>query len=300
MKTPPAITPIVTPNLTAPAYQFNEYIASWAENRTGFNRYSAGTDQNALNKTKGGVELLTAKADARMELMARFFGVGVRRLFAKMLKLSIQHQNVPEMVAINGQFVPINPSEFRNQYHVKINVGLGTGSKEQQTQRVMGLLQTLQLGAQFGVVGPENIAEAIRLYVEANEFKNPERFVSPQATGMPPNPQAFQQMQQQVQQQMQGLQQQLQQAQQENMSLKMQAMDKQAQHMEKMARLQLDHAKATDSHAIDAGKLSLEQDKASAQFGLDAAQLDLDAMQAAQQFTDDGTGMDAPYNEGME
>lgn len=215
-----AITPIQSPALGAPAYQFNEYIASWAENRTGYNRYSAGTDQNALNKTKGGVELLTAKADMRMELMARFFGVGMRKLFAKMLKLAIQHQNVPEMVAINGQFVPINPSEFRNQYHVKINIGLGSGSKEQQSARIMALMQVMMQGAQAGVVRPQHIAECIRLFVEANEFKNPERFVDPEPTGMPANPQQFQQMQQQVQQQMQGMQEELQRLGQENQALK--------------------------------------------------------------------------------
>ena len=222
-----AISPIIQPSLGAPAYQFNEYIASWAENRTGFNRYSAGTDQNALNKTKGGVELLTSKADMRMELMARFFGVGMRKLFAKMLKLAIQYQNVPEMVAINGQFYPINPSEFRNQYNVKINVGLGSGSKEQQAQRIMALIQIMQQGAMAGVVRPQHLAEAIRLYVEAMEFKNPERFVDPEPSGMPPNPQAYQQEKQQTQQQMQQMGQHLQQLTAENQGLKAQAAAKQ-------------------------------------------------------------------------
>lgn len=248
-----AIQPIVQPSLGAPAYEFNEYIASWAENRTGFNRYSAGTDQNALNKTKGGVELLTSKADMRMELMARFFGVGVRQLFAKLLKLAIQHQNVQEMVAINGQFVPINPSEFRNQYHVKINVGLGTGSKEQQAQRIMGLLQTLMMGAQFGVVAPQHISEAIRLYVEAMEFKNPERFVSPEPTGMPPNPQAFQQMQRQQQQQMAELHGQAQQLAQENQALKAEKASRDGEHALKARELQLKEAelvqKGVHAHA---------------------------------------------------
>lgn len=215
-----AIQPIIQPNLGAPAYQFNEFIASWAENRTGFNRYSAGTDQNALNKTARGTELLTAKADMRMELIARFFAVGMKQLFAKMLKLSIQYQNVAEMVAINGEFVPINPGEFRNQFNVKINVGLGTGSKEQQANRILGLMPLIQAGAQAGVVRPQHVAEVIKLYVQALEFKNPEKFVDPEPSGMPPNPEAFQQMQQQVQQQMGQMQEQLQQAAQENEGLK--------------------------------------------------------------------------------
>ena len=66
-----AIGTLVQPNMTAPAYQFNEYIGSWGENRTGYNRYSAGTDANALNKTARGTELLTAKADMRMGVAAK-------------------------------------------------------------------------------------------------------------------------------------------------------------------------------------------------------------------------------------
>lgn len=297
-----ALQPIVQPSLGAPAYQFNEYIASWSENRTGYNRYSAGTDQNALNKTKGGVELLTAKADMRMELMARFFGVGMRKLFAKMLKLAIQHQNVPEMVAINGTFVPINPSEFRNQYHVKINVGLGSGSKEQQAQRIMGLIQILQMGAQAGVVRPQHLAEAIRLYVEANEFKNPERFVDPEPSGMPPSPQAFQQMQQQVQEQMQQLQGRLQQVEQENQQLRLANANKQGEQQLKAAELQSRYAIAMQPEAQPEQKddalewakleiaryeaetkrmaLGFDAEQAQAQFALDHAQAQHDAMMA--------------------
>lgn len=253
-----AIQPIVQPSLGAPAYQFNEYIASWAENRTGFNRYSAGTDQNALNKTARGTELLTAKADMRMELIARFFAVGMRQMFKKILKLAIQHQNVPEMVAINGQFVPINPSEFRNQFNVKINVGLGNGSKEQQANRILGLTQILGMGAQAGVVRPQHWAEAIRLYVEANEFKNPERFVDAEPTGMPPNPQAFMQMQQQVEQQMGQLQQQLQQLSQENESLKADVQNKQADTALKAAELQIKEQELGLKAQEGAAKLQLQ------------------------------------------
>jgi hypothetical protein len=289
-----AISPIVQPSLGAPAYQFNEYIASWAENRTGFNRYSAGTDQNALNKTKGGVELLTSKADMRMELMARFFGVGMRKLFAKILKLAIQHQNVPEMVAINGQFYPINPSEFRNQYNVKINVGLGSGSKEQQMTRIMAVGQLMfGPGLQAGVVQPHHVAELIRLAIEANEFKNPERFVDPQPSGMPPNPQAFQQMQQGIQQQMAHLQQQLQQATQENAQLKLANANKAGELQLRAAELQSRAPEPTES-PLDWAKLDVSRydaetkrmalgfdaEQAAAQFALDQAQAQHDAMMA--------------------
>jgi hypothetical protein len=266
-----AIQPIMQPSLGGPAYEFNEYIASWAENRTGYNRYSAGTDSNALNKTKGGMELLTAKADMRMGLTARHFAVGMRKIFAKMLKLAIQYQNQPEMVALGGQFVPINPGEFKNQLRTKINVGLGTGTKEQQSARILGLMQMMQgVGVPAGVVRPQHLAEAIRLYVEANEFRNPERFVDPEPTGMPPNPQAFQQMQQQVEQDMAKLREQLQQLSQENESLK--------------ADKSLDAAKLQ----LDARKLEVEEVKVGAE--LEMAQRDQQArfLQGAHEASKEG------------
>jgi hypothetical protein len=280
-----ALQPIVQPSLGAPAYQFNEWVASWAENRTGFNRYSAGTDQNALNKTARGTELLTAKADMRIELIARFFGVGMRQLFAKLLKLSIQHQSVPEMVAINGQFVPINPSEFRNQYHVKINIGLGSGSKEQQMARIMSLGQLiLGPGVQAGVVRPQHVSELIRLAVEANEFKNPEKFVDQEPTGMPPNPQAFQQMQQQVQGQMQQMQQELQRLLQENEGLKAEKAAKEGDLALGAAKLRLEDRKLDHQEAKDVADYQLQQ-HASRRSDVESAQ------KVAQQA--DGTAIEA-------
>lgn len=234
-----AIQPIPQPSLGAPAYQFNEWLEGWKENRTGFTRYSQGTDANSLNKTATGVNIITQKADMRMELMARFFAVGMRQLFAKILKLAVKHQQAEEMVKLNGQWVAINPSEWRDQLNVNIKVGLGTGSKEQQAARIMGLVQILQLGAQAGVVQPKHMAEAIRLYVEANEFKQPERFVDPEPSGMPPSPQAFQQMQQQVQEQMQKLQGQLQQMAQENEGLKAEKAAKEGDLALNAAKLEL-------------------------------------------------------------
>jgi hypothetical protein len=233
-----AFQTIVQPSLAAPAYEFNEWLEGWKENRTGFTRYSQGTDANSLNKTATGVSIITQKSDARMELIARFCAVGMRKLFAKMLKLTVQHQNQPEMLKLNGAWTPIDPSEWKDQLNVSIKVGLGTGSKEQQAARIMALIQTQQLGVPMGVVGPENIAESIRLFAEANEFKNPERFVSPQPTGMPPNPQAYQAEKQQAMEQMQQMQQQLEQTSQENEQLKQQSVQSQQDNALKQAQLE--------------------------------------------------------------
>jgi hypothetical protein len=250
---PNGIMPIVQPNLGTPAYEFNAYIDDWRQNVTGFTKYSQGTDANSLNKTATGVSIITQKSDLRVKLMSRFFAVGVKNMFVKMLGLSIKHQNIEEMVLVNGQFVPINPSHFKNDFNFKINVGLGTGTKEQQSARIMGLLQVMQAGVQMGVVKPENVAEAIKLYVQANEFQNPERFISPPDGG--PSPEQIQQGMQQLQEQGQ----QIQQLAQENEQLQQQLQSKQADLMLKSSESETNAQIKAQELALKERELALKE-----------------------------------------
>lgn len=287
-----AIQPIVQPSLSASAYEFNEWLESWKENRTGFTRYSQGTDANSLNKTATGVSIITQKADMRMELISRMFAVGMKQLFSKLLKLVTQHQRQAEWVKLNGQWQSIDPQEWRDQFHVKIKVGLGTGSKEQQAARIMGLMQAQQLGIPMGVVTPAQFAESIKLYVEANEFKNPERFVSPEPSGMPPNPQAYQAEKQQAMDQMQQLQQQLQQVTDENGQLKKQSAQQQQDAALKQIELEQKAQQAQDKHtetlaniqlkASDQERKERETHIKGVQTAHDMAHRDIDAQQSQQ------------------
>lgn len=252
-----AIQPIVQPALGAPAYEFNEWLEGWKENRTGFTRYSQGMDSDSLNKTATGVSIITQKADMRMELMARMFAVGMKGLFSKMLKLAIQFQDKAEMMQVNGSWVAVSPSEWKDQFNTTIKVGLGTGSKEQLAARVMGLMQVQMQAAQFGVVTPAQIAETVKLYVQAAEFKEPERFVSPEPTGMPPNPQAFQQMQQQNQQQMEAMKQQLEQLGQENGQLKQQTAQQQQDASLKQMEMETKAQEAAQKHQENVANIQL-------------------------------------------
>lgn len=234
-----ALSPLLTPSMPAPVWQLNEWMESWRESRTSFNRYSAGTDANALNKTKGGVEILTQKADMGMELMARFFAVGVREMFAKLLKLVTKHQNQADSFALSGQWLQVMPTEWRDQFNLEINVGIGQGTKEQLAARLLGMAELQKWGQPSGVVRPEHVAATIRTYAEANDFKDPDKFADEQPSGMPPNPQAFQQMQQEMQQAMQQHEQQLAQLAQENQQLKAQLQDRSMDYELKAAELAL-------------------------------------------------------------
>ncbi len=322
-----ALTPLVQPNLGQPAFQLNEYFKQWSENRTGFNRYSAGTDADAINKTARGVELLTAKADMRTELIARFFAQGVRKMFSKMLKLAVKHQDKQDWFNVNGQWIPVNPSEWKDQFNVSINVGLGHGTNDQRLQRLMAMFQLQQAGLQVGVVRPEHIGNTIRLAAVANEFRSPDQFADEKPQGPPA--QQLQQQMQEMQGQMEQQGQQLQQASQENAQLKLANANKEGELQLKHADLQMKHEQATQPEAQQDDSLAWEKIRIEAYnaetqrmaqvlaervAGIDATLDHLRIQQEAemeifrsehaagmqaneftqQTLTDDGSGMDAP------
>jgi hypothetical protein len=239
---------IPTQPINQTSWQLNEWLSVKLENRTGFTRYSQGLDSDSLNKTLGGIEIITQKADMRLRLMTRFAAQGIRKMFAKLLKLATRHQNGEDWFKVNGQWTPVNPFEWRDKFNIKINVGLGHGTKEQQAQRVMAMIPLQQMGLQVGVVRPEQIANTIRLFAEVNEFKNPEQFCDEAPTGMPP-PEQFKQMQAEQQKQMQDLQGQLEQTQQENEQLK------------------LANANKEGELALKARELDFKEDAAAVEFG---------------------------------
>ena len=153
-----------------------EYMEDFLENSTGWTRYSQGTDSKSLNDTATGINIITNKADMRTDLIARNFAEGFTDLFRLMLKLVCQNQDREAITKIAGKWVSIDPREWRNQFDCTINVGLGTGNKDQQVQHLMLLGQKQAEGLQIGVTTPQNIYEADKELAKLLGFKSGDKF----------------------------------------------------------------------------------------------------------------------------
>lgn len=165
-----------------------EWMQGYLEDSTGWTRYNQGTDGDSLNNTATGVNIVTNRADMRLDLIARNFAQGFRDLFAMILKLVAQYQQSEDIIRLRGQFVAMNPREWRNQFDVVINVGLGTGNKDQQVGHLMALLQQQQFGLQIGTVQPANVFEAQKELTKALGFKSGDKFFT-DPRQMPPRQQ---------------------------------------------------------------------------------------------------------------
>lgn len=166
-----------------------EFMKGFQEDATGWTRYNSGSDGDSLNQTATGVTQIVNRADMRLDLIARNFAEGFRDLFRLMLKLVSQYQQKEDVVKLCGQWVPINPREWRNGFNAVINVGLGTGSKDQLVGHLTMIGQQQAQGLQIGIATPENILETARELTKAVGFKNVDKFwTDPKKSPQPQKP----------------------------------------------------------------------------------------------------------------
>lgn len=172
---------LAPPLLGGGAFQMIEYIDSVRENRTGITRYNQGIDANSLNKTATGISQIMSAAQQRVELIARVMAeTGVKDLFRKLLKVTCQNSSKPQVVRLTGGYVQVDPRAWRNQFDMTINVGLGTGNKDQQAAHLTNLLQVQQGLAPAGIVTPRNLYESAKRLPEALGFKGEAFFTDPE------------------------------------------------------------------------------------------------------------------------
>lgn len=196
---PDAIFPIPATPVSRDTLPMLEYIDSNKENRTGVTRYNQGSDADTLNKTARGVSQIMQASQQRIELIARVFAEGVKRIFHLQNWYIRKHPELAKRAIRlrNKQWVEMDPGQWGGDFDLQINVGLGTGNKDQMLGHLMNvaLIQEKIVTLQGGVDGPlvtaENIYNNASKIVENSGFKNAEEFFTdptPKPGQPPPQP----------------------------------------------------------------------------------------------------------------
>lgn len=191
---PAAVTPIAVPFVAQHTYQMLEYVKQEIESRTGIARYLQGFDPDSLNQTKGGMQILQNNAQIRLKMYARNFAeLCLKPMFKGILYLLSKNQQEGLTLRLRNEFIPIDPRAWQTEYDMTINVGLGTGAKDQQ----LTMLQSL--GMDLAQVGQtpfaQQLLDAKKIYnflekkAELCGFKDVTQFVNNPDTQPPPQPQ---------------------------------------------------------------------------------------------------------------
>ena len=182
------------------AMPFIEQLANMRESRTGYSRFSPGLDGEGLSKTATEVVKVKSEQQKRQKLMGRICAEAlVAPMFRGIFKTLSDYCMDKLTFRLHGKPVSYDPQEWRDQYDMTINVGIGNGDDMQQSvmlQQIAGaqmaIMQTPMAGR---LVTEANIYEAQAAIAEKAGFKNPGRFWSdpknlppPQPPQVPPDP----------------------------------------------------------------------------------------------------------------
>lgn len=171
-----------------------EQLSVAKENRTGYTRYSQGLDGDSLNKTATGVQMIMNASQKRMKLMARIVAEAlVAPMFRGIFKTLTDYGMQKISYRLNGKFVEYDPQEWRDQYDMTINVGIGTGDQIQQSAFLQQMAQAQAMAINSPLAGklitPKNIYNLQARLVENAGFKNPQEFwTDPDTVQTPPGP----------------------------------------------------------------------------------------------------------------
>jgi len=202
MKNIQAITPLTVPPTANQSFPLLGYLDSVQAKRTGVSDQMNGLSPEVLqNSTATAVAAMQSSAAGKIELIARVFAeTGVKDLFQKILQLLCKYQDKERIVRLRGKYVSIDPREWTNGFDISINVGLGTGNKQEQMAMIAMVLGKQEeilktAGINNPLVSLTNYRQTLGRFIEAAGFKDSNEFF------LEISPEQEQQMAQQSQQQ---------------------------------------------------------------------------------------------------
>jgi hypothetical protein len=183
IKNPNALVPLTVQSVFGQAMPMLEYLDQVQAKRTGVNEAQQGLDPDVLsNVTAAAVAAMMKSNSGKLELIARIFAeTGVKSLFKGILHLMTKYQNKPKIIRMRGQYATFDPRTWANEYDISVNVGLGSGDREQKlTMLQMVLAKQEQIIQQYGPANPlvsvGQYRNTLAKFIEAAGFKDSNEF----------------------------------------------------------------------------------------------------------------------------
>jgi len=190
-RSPNALQPIQTPALQSYSFEMLKYWEELKTGRTGVNPQTQGLSADVLKThvTSGAITAALTNAQGRLELIARVFAdTGVRNMFKQIYNLIQRYEDRKRIVRLNNTYFQIDPSSWREDLDVDIEVGIGYGDQDIRLQNLSNYAALVEkVGQQTqGIIQPDNIYNLMREIADEMGIKNVDKFISTPPTEPPP------------------------------------------------------------------------------------------------------------------
>ena len=267
---PDAIAPMPQAPLNPFIFQTLQMLDEDKEDTTGVSKLSQGLNKDAISKQNSAamVEQLATMSQQRQKIIARnFANQFLKPLFHEVYRLVVENEQYEKVVDIAGNFVEIDPTNWKEKRDVMVELKLGYGEQERDAAKFMQLhtlfSQDPNLQPMYQMPNRFNMMKEA---LQKQGILNVEEFLTPPDQLPPPQPNPVEQMQTEMAQR----QLELQERQQELNEMKMQ-IDAQMTGM----KLELDKMKAESSHAISSDNQDLKEEQFAHKKNIDEAELEV-------------------------
>jgi len=251
-----AISPMPQASLNPFVFQTLQLLDEDKEDNSGVSRLSQGLNKDAISHQNSAamVEQLATMSQQRQKIIARnFANQFVKPLFHLIYQLVVENEDQQKIIDLSGEYVQVNPSVWESKRDVMVQLHLGYGEQEAESQKHLMMHQMFSQDPILqGMYQPQNAYALVKDVMEKAGIMNVSDYLTSPDQLPPPQPDPAQEMQ-------------------------MQMAQKQIELQERQTAVA--EAKAQVDAQIKKMKMELEQMKAQAQHALQSDNQDLKEQQ---------------------
>jgi hypothetical protein len=178
------IRPIEVPDRSANALQAITYMDSVREQQSGITRNGMAVSSEAIDpKSATEARKEDRNEQSRKRLMVRMIAETLLvPVFRKILNLLVKYQDAEKTIYLSGKWVTMDPRTWSADLKATVAVGLGHANSEEDLLAAQIVGQAQQLGAEAGLVGPEQLYETGKKLIRAVGWKFPEKYFKDPST----------------------------------------------------------------------------------------------------------------------
>lgn len=265
---PDAIAPLLQAPLNPYVYQTIQMLDEDKEDTTGVSKMSQGLDKNAISKQNSAamVEQLATMSQQRQKIIARNFATQfVKPLFQEVYQLVCENESQERIVELSGNYVPCNPRDWKEKRDVVIELNLGYGEQEKESQKYLALHSMMTADPNLSKMyqAPNQYALASKI-MELTGIKEVSAYLTNPENLPPEQPDPAQELQLELMKKQMEIQ---------ERQTALGEMKAQMNAQNAQMKLELEKAKAENQHAIQSDNLDLKEEQLKHKKIIDAAEL---------------------------
>jgi len=253
---PDAISPMLQAPLNPYVYQTIQMLDEDKEDTTGVSKMSQGLNKDAISKQNSAamVEQLATMSQQRQKIIARNFATQfVKPLFQEVYQLVCENESQERIVELSGNYVACNPRDWKEKRDVVIELNLGYGEQEKEAQKYLALHSMITADPNLSKMyqAPNQYALASKI-MELTGIKEVSAYLTNPENLPPEQPDPAEEMQMQMAQKQLEIQ--------ERQTVLAETKAQVDAQIDKM-KLELEKAKAENTHAIASDNLDLKEEQ---------------------------------------